>query len=132
MPRITSSDLYDTFLHYIRVLWDCLISFRLTAFVLKSFAQASDLVYVDPHVVERGIVYILDHQNADGSFNSTGFVHNSNMQVCLLKGLTFYGVYISTLNAQIRTSYMSLFAKNDTNVESFVKANSDCIMYNCT
>jgi CD109 antigen len=55
--------------------------FRLTAFVLKSFAEASEFTYIDPAVIEKGVRFILEHQKTDGSFNSTGFVHNKAMQV---------------------------------------------------
>ncbi|XP_060591789.1 CD109 antigen-like isoform X2 [Ruditapes philippinarum] len=55
-------------------------SLWLTAFVLKSFAEASEFTYIDPAVIEKGVRFILEHQKTDGSFNSTGFVHNKAMQ----------------------------------------------------
>ncbi|XP_045204827.2 CD109 antigen-like [Mercenaria mercenaria] len=55
-------------------------SLWLTAFVLKSFAEASEFTYIDPAVVENGVKFILKNQNKDGSFNTTGFVHNKAMQ----------------------------------------------------
>ncbi|WAQ99427.1 A2MG-like protein, partial [Mya arenaria] len=54
-------------------------SLWLTAFVLRSFAQANEFTYIDPAVVERGVRFILNNQRKEGSFNSTGFVHNKAM-----------------------------------------------------
>jgi len=54
---------------------------RLTAFVLKSFTQAHGFTYIDPLVMEKGVMFIMDQQLPDGGFNSTGFVHNKAMQV---------------------------------------------------
>jgi len=49
-------------------------SLWLTAFVLKSFAEATDLIYIDQAVLEEAEDWIVDHQNSDGSFDSVGFI----------------------------------------------------------
>ncbi len=49
-------------------------SLFLTAFVLKTFAQAKGLMYVDPEVLDTARAWIISHQNADGSFPSVGFI----------------------------------------------------------
>ncbi|MBI4334002.1 MAG: alpha-2-macroglobulin [Chloroflexi bacterium] len=54
-------------------------SLWLTAFVAKSFAQAKDLIYVDPAVIDGAKQWILRHQKADGSFESVGFVAHQDM-----------------------------------------------------
>ncbi|KAL4230201.1 Ovostatin-like [Mactra antiquata] len=51
----------------------------LTAFVLKSFAQASKFTYIEQSVMEKGLRFVFDQQNTDGSFNKAGFVHNKAM-----------------------------------------------------
>jgi len=54
-------------------------SLWLTAFVLKTFAQAKGLIYVDPQVLNSAQHWITQHQNADGSFDPVGFVHHKEM-----------------------------------------------------
>ncbi|KAH3838734.1 hypothetical protein DPMN_112148, partial [Dreissena polymorpha] len=46
----------------------------------QSFAQARKFVYIDQVVVETGVRFLLDHQNQDGSFRDSGFVHNKALQ----------------------------------------------------
>jgi CD109 antigen len=54
-------------------------SLWLSAFVLKCFAQARDLIYIDPQVLDKTRDWILSHQNQDGSFDAIGFVHHKDM-----------------------------------------------------
>ncbi|MFQ5814824.1 MAG: alpha-2-macroglobulin family protein, partial [Anaerolineae bacterium] len=54
-------------------------SLFLTAFVLKTFAQAKGLMYVDPQILSSAQDWIIQHQNADGSFDAVGFVHHQDM-----------------------------------------------------
>jgi len=75
-------------------------SLFLTAFVLKTFAQAQGLIYVDPQVLSSAQDWIIQHQNADGSFDPVGFVHHQEMMGGLAgkKALTAY-VAIALLEA---------------------------------
>ncbi len=54
-------------------------SLWLTAFVLKTFAQAKTLMYVDDTVLGRASDWIRARQNPDGSFDPVGFVHHQEM-----------------------------------------------------
>jgi CD109 antigen len=54
-------------------------SLWLTAFVLKTFSQAKDLIYIDESVLDEAMDWIRDHQNKDGSFDPVGFVHHQEM-----------------------------------------------------
>ncbi len=54
-------------------------SLWLTAFVLKSFSQAKDIIYIDDSVLGRAIAWITSHQNSDGSFDAVGFVHHQEL-----------------------------------------------------
>ncbi len=54
-------------------------SLWLTAFVLKTFAQADGLIYIDPAVLEDAADWIVRHQNADGSFDPVGFLHHQEL-----------------------------------------------------
>ncbi|MCX6003811.1 MAG: MG2 domain-containing protein [Chloroflexi bacterium] len=54
-------------------------SLWLTAFVLKSFSQAKDLVYIDDSVLNDAVNWITSRQKSDGSFESVGFVHHQEM-----------------------------------------------------
>jgi CD109 antigen len=54
-------------------------SLWLTAFVLKTFAQAKTLIYVDESVLSKASDWLRARQNADGSFDPVGFVHHQEM-----------------------------------------------------
>ena len=69
-------------------------SLWLTAFVLKSFAQADGLIYVDEAVLLDARDWIRRHQRNDGSFEPVGFLHD---QVLLggLEGNTALTGYVA-------------------------------------
>jgi CD109 antigen len=69
-------------------------SLFLTAFVLKCFSQAKDLIYIDDSVLSQAEKWITDHQNADGSFDSVGFVAHQDMMGGL-KGKTALTAYVA-------------------------------------
>jgi len=54
-------------------------SLWLTAFVMKSFAQAKDIIFIDQKVLDDAAAWITKTQKADGSFESVGFVHHQEM-----------------------------------------------------
>ncbi len=54
-------------------------SLWLTAFVLKCFAQAKGLIYIDESVLNQAADWITSYQNADGSFDQVGFVCHQEM-----------------------------------------------------
>jgi len=54
-------------------------SLWLTAFVLKCFSQAKDLIYIDDSILDEAEDWITSHQNADGSFDAVGFVAHEEM-----------------------------------------------------
>src|SRR5579885_2933812 len=54
-------------------------SLWLTAFVLKTFAQARDLLYIDDGVLSQARDWIRQQQQADGSFKPVGFLHHEDL-----------------------------------------------------
>ncbi len=58
-------------------------SLWLTSFVLKSFAQADGIIYIDESVLQRTKDWVRRLQRGDGSFQRVGFVHHT----ALLGGL---------------------------------------------
>ena len=54
-------------------------SLWLTAFVLKTFAQARDLMFIDDDVLNKAREWISQQQRPDGSFEAVGFVHHEDM-----------------------------------------------------
>ncbi|KAL3881063.1 hypothetical protein ACJMK2_033259 [Sinanodonta woodiana] len=52
----------------------------LTAFVIKSFVQASQLIFIDPVLIARSLDWLLRQANPDGSFNEPGRVIHTEMQ----------------------------------------------------
>jgi len=69
-------------------------SLFLTAFVLKCFSQAKGLIYIDDSVLSQAERWITDHQNANGSFDSVGFVAHQDMMGGL-KGKTALTAYVA-------------------------------------
>ncbi len=69
-------------------------SLFLTAFVLKCFSQAKSLVYIDDSVLSQAEKWIINHQNADGSFDPFGFVAHQDMMGGL-KGKTALTAYVA-------------------------------------
>ena len=54
-------------------------SLWLTAFVLKTFAEAQEFMYIDPSVLEEAAAWIEKHQKSDGSFENVGFLHHQEL-----------------------------------------------------
>jgi CD109 antigen len=54
-------------------------SLWLTAFVLRSFAQGAEIIYIDETVLSSAADWIRSHQNADGSYDPVGFVHHTEL-----------------------------------------------------
>jgi CD109 antigen len=54
-------------------------SLFLTAFVLKTFAQAKGLIYIDETVLADAATWITGHQQADGSFEAVGFLAHQEL-----------------------------------------------------
>ena len=54
-------------------------SLWLTAFVAKTFAEASALMYVDPAVIDSATAWMESHQRGDGSFENVGFLHHQEL-----------------------------------------------------
>ena len=69
-------------------------SIWLTAFVLKTLAQAKSFIYVDQEVISGAAQWILDHQNEDGSFEQVGGVPNSYLYGGL-EGATALAAYVA-------------------------------------
>lgn len=51
----------------------------LTAFVLKTFAQAKDLTYIDESVLTNAADWLAAHQEPDGSFEPVGFLAHQEL-----------------------------------------------------
>lgn len=69
-------------------------SLWLTAFVLKSFAQADGLIYIDEAVLRDAADWILDHRRDDGSFEPVGFLHHQEL-LGGLQGNTALTAYVA-------------------------------------
>lgn len=69
-------------------------SLWLTAFVLKTFAQARDLIFIDETVLDTAGDWITGHQQADGSFDPVGFVHHQEL-LGGLQGKTALTAYVA-------------------------------------
>ncbi|XP_059143735.1 CD109 antigen-like [Physella acuta] len=72
----------------------------LTAFVMRSFSQASEFISVDPEVLSSGVQFLSARQSNNGSFQELGVVFHSEMQSGTASGhaLTVY-VFLSVMEA---------------------------------
>lgn len=59
---------------------------RLTAFVLKSFAQSRGFIFIDPEELRAAKSWLIKHQRDDGSFPAMGRILNKDLQVGLRLG----------------------------------------------
>jgi len=60
-----------------------LLYYRLTAFVVKSFAQAAEFTFIDIKVMTKAIKWLLNQQTPSGAFNEPGIILHKEMQVTL-------------------------------------------------
>lgn len=69
-------------------------SLWLTAFVLKTFAQARGLIFIDESVLQAAGDWITGHQRSDGSFEPIGFIHHQDL-LGGLQGTTALTAYMA-------------------------------------
>jgi CD109 antigen len=69
-------------------------SLWLTAFVLKCFAQAKGLIYIDDSILTSAAAWLKTKQNIDGSFDQFGFVHHQEM-IGGVKGKTALTAFVA-------------------------------------
>ena len=69
-------------------------SLWLTAFVMKTFAQAKGLVFIDDQVQGGSRAWVTKQQKADGSFQPVGFLHHQDM-LGGLKGNTALTAFVA-------------------------------------
>ncbi len=58
---------------------------RLTAFVLKSFAQSRGFIFIDPEELRAAKSWLITHQKEEGSFPAVGRILNKDLQVHKLR-----------------------------------------------
>jgi len=68
---------YDTQNHILHL-------YRLTAFVLRTYAQARRYIFVDENDIKQTRNWLLSLQNDDGCFKELGMVHHKEMKVSKL------------------------------------------------
>jgi CD109 antigen len=89
-------------------------SLWLSAFVLKTFAQAQNLIYIDPTVLTATAAWITSQQKSDGSFEPVGFMHHQDL-LGGLHGNTALTAYVMT--ALLATNEQTASAKAKTYLE---------------
>ena len=102
-------------------------SLWLTAFVLKSFAQADGLIYIDEAVLRDAADWILAHQRGDGSFEPVGFLHHQEL-LGGLQGNTALTAYVAIAlheagyDRQLAASIAYLESRLDDIDDAYTKA----------
>lgn len=64
-------------------------TFRLTAFVLKSFAQARHHIFIEEKHIQDALHWLTYKQKENGCFQSSGTLLNNAMKVTSLPGYFF-------------------------------------------
>lgn len=79
----------------------------LTAFVARSFHQASKYIRIDQYVIKQALSFLTRVQSSDGSFNEVGRLFQKDMQGGASKGiaLTAYCLVTFIENENLRESY---------------------------
>ena len=89
------------------------ICFRLTAFVLRCFAQARHYVYIDDNELSSAMSWMIKQQRVDGEFPATGRLINKQMQV------SERGSWVMTFDEQRSLFCDSLIWSDSKNLFSF-------------
>ncbi|KAJ8297468.1 hypothetical protein KUTeg_023999 [Tegillarca granosa] len=110
----------------------------LSAFVVKSFHQARQHIFVDDDVIKRAIDWMISRQNGDGSFPEPGRVIHKDMQgiqqrtqSAMTKATTYLESQISSLTddyALAISSYALSLAKSSQAPAVFTKLDNDAIV----
>lgn len=92
----------------------------LTAFVARSFNQASKYITIDSNAINNALNYLENVQNSDGSFSELGIVHNKAMQGGSSNGigLTAYVLLTFLENQQFITTYSETINRAKNNILS--------------
>jgi len=69
----------------------------LTAFVLRSYAQAQKYIFIDDKEIEDSAKWLMKHQNPDGCFKELGMVHHKEMKGGVTGPVTLTAFVINAL-----------------------------------
>lgn len=85
----------------------------LTAFVARSFNQASKYIRIDQNIIKQALNFLSRNQSSDGSFNEVGRVLQADMQGGASKGigLTAYVLVTFIENKNFGDTYQSTIKK---------------------
>jgi len=99
----------------------------LTAFVARSFNQASKYITVDQNVISQSLAFLQNIQADDGSFPETGIVHHKAMQGGSSNGtgLTAYVLLTFLENDQLAATYKKTINKAVDNIVMHVNEIDD-------
>ncbi len=81
-------------------------SLWLSAFVLKTLAQAKNLIFIDPNVLTSTAAWIGRQQKSDGSFEPVGFLHHQDL-LGGLKGKTALTAFVAAALIEAGQTAMS-------------------------
>lgn len=99
----------------------------LTAFVAKSFRQATSFIDVDENVIDDALKWLSKKQNGDGGFCEVGTVSHKAMQGGASNGiaLTAYVLAVFLENRDVETIYDDTINKAIQNVTQSLKGQHD-------
>ena len=99
-------------------------SLWLSAFVLKTLAQAKSFIFIDPNVLTSTAAWIGRQQKSDGSFEPVGFLHHQDL-LGGLKGKTALTAFVAA--ALIEAGQTAMSGRAVTYLESSVGGSSQSV-----
>ncbi|KAK3751287.1 hypothetical protein QZH41_012192, partial [Actinostola sp. cb2023] len=86
-------------------------SMWLTAFVVKSFAQARKYIYIDPSSLDLSLRWMMRRQHKNGSFPRVGYVHSSYLKGGL-KGELPLTAFVVIALAEVKSSSEKIISQD--------------------
>ncbi|XP_055314135.1 CD109 antigen-like [Sitodiplosis mosellana] len=99
----------------------------LTAFVARSFQQASEHILIDNSIIDQALKWLSRMQSSNGSFVERGSIFDKEMQSGASNGiaLTAYVLTAFLVNKESTTTYKTTIEKAIANIVKFVNSCND-------
>ena len=96
---------------------------RLTAFVMKLYAQSSRYIAIDPNQVTTSLTWIVRQQSSDGHFNKVGKIVDRYILVSITYENVIYSISVFTLQGGLegdvaRTAFVLISLIEAKNAEA--------------
>lgn len=94
-----------------------------TAFIIKSFFQAKDLITIDKHIIDCGFEFLISRQNVDGSFEELENFSHIDMHDGNSGGIALVAYVLSAFCES--STYCKKYSSNIANAVNYLVSNFD-------